>query len=163
MKIRRVRANNHRKAFEVETEDGRHVFPYARLRLRPTPQNRVAKVFSDAELGHEALTYVLEDGEQDSIHVDEVLEYNEDPAYLGDLLLYRLTLEARKAVAESDLSKREIIRRLGTSASQFYRLLDPTNYGKSVGQLVALLHIVGCEVDLVVRGGAESANVKREA
>jgi hypothetical protein len=151
VKIRRVRANNHRNAFEVETEEAHHLFPYAQLRLRPTRQNRVAEVFPDGELGHEAFTYVLEDGEQDSVHMDEVLEYNEDPAYLGDLLLYRLTLEAKKAVAASALSKREIIRRLGTSASQLYRLLDPTNYGKSVGQLVALLHIVGCDVDLVVR------------
>ena len=54
-------------------------------------------------------------------------------------------------VVGSTLSKREIIRRLGTSASQFYRLLDQTNYSKSVGQLLALLHVLDCDVDLVVR------------
>jgi hypothetical protein len=53
-----------------------------------------------------------------------VLEYNQDPTYLRDLLLYRLTLEAQKRVAESPLSKREIVRSLGTSAAQLYRLLD---------------------------------------
>jgi hypothetical protein len=83
--------------------------------------------------------------------VDEVLEYNEDPDYLRDLLLYKLTVEAQKRVAASQLSKREIIRRLGTSASQFYRLLDQTNYRKSVGQLLALLHVLDCDVDLVVK------------
>jgi len=51
----------------------------------------------------------------------------------------------------SGLSKREVIRRLGTSASQFYRLLNPTYYGKSVGQMLALLRVLGKEVDLVVR------------
>jgi hypothetical protein len=54
-------------------------------------------------------------------------------------------------VEASPLSKREIIRRLGTSAAQFYRLLDPTNYRKSPGQLLSLLYILDCEVDLVVR------------
>ncbi|MBW8057718.1 MAG: helix-turn-helix domain-containing protein [candidate division NC10 bacterium] len=44
-----------------------------------------------------------------------------------------------------------MIRRLGTSATQFYRLLDQTNYNKSLGQLLSLLHILDCDVDLVVR------------
>jgi len=73
------------------------------------------------------------------VHVEQVLEYNQDPTYLRDLLLYRLTLEAQKRVAKSPLSKREIVRRLGTSAAQLYRLLDQTNYRKSVDQLLALL------------------------
>jgi hypothetical protein len=83
--------------------------------------------------------------------MDHVLEYNQDPNNLADLLLYNLTVEARKRVEQSDLSTREIIRRLGTSATQFYRLLDQTNYSKSVRQLIALLTILGCEVDLVVK------------
>ena len=151
MKIRSVEPNNRRKAFKIEAAGGTYVFPYANLRLRPTAENRVAKAYADPEVGKEAFTYVLEDGTEDTIHIDEVLEYNEDPSYLKDLLLYDLTREAQKRVAESPLSKREIIRRLGTSASQFYRLLDPTNSTKSVGQLVALLHILDFEVDLVVK------------
>jgi hypothetical protein len=71
--------------------------------------------------------------------------------YFRDLFIYKLTLEAQKCLASSDLSRREIVRRLGTSASQFYRLLDQTNCKKSVAQLLALLNILGCEVDLVVR------------
>ena len=50
-----------------------------------------------------------------------------------------MTLEAQTRVAASPLSKREIVRRLGTSAAQLYRLLDQTNYRKSVDQLLALL------------------------
>ena len=80
-----------------------------------------------------------------------MLEYNRDSGYLSELLLHELTVEALKALEESGLSKRELIRRLGTSPSQFYRLLDPTYYGKSVGQMLALLHLLGKEVDLVVR------------
>lgn len=151
MKIRNVSANNRRKAFEIEVRDDLLLFPYARLRIKPERQNRVVQVYADPELGREAFTYVLENGEEDSVHVDEVLEYNEDPDYLRNLLLYKLTVEAQKRVAASQLSKREIIRRLGTSASQFYRLMDQTNYRKSVGQLLALLHVLDCDVDLVVK------------
>ena len=80
-----------------------------------------------------------------------MLDYNRDPSYLGDLLLYELSVEAKDRVAGSSLSKREIIRRLGTSASQFYRLVDPTNYRKSMGQLLALLQILDCDVEIVIR------------
>jgi Cro/C1-type HTH DNA-binding domain len=82
--------------------------------------------------------------------VEQVLKYNQDPSHLRDLLLCRLTLEAQKRVAESPLSKREIVRRLGTSAAQLYRLLDQTNYRKSVDQVLALLQVLNCDVDLVV-------------
>jgi hypothetical protein len=85
------------------------------------------------------------------VHVEQVLEYNRDPNFLGDVLLYRLTLEAQKRIGGSRLSKREIIRRLGTSAAQLYRLLDQTNYRKSVDQLLSLLQVLDCDVDLVVR------------
>ena len=85
------------------------------------------------------------------VHIDQVLEYNQDPGYLRDLLLYKLTIEAQKQVNASPLSKREIIRRLGTSAAQFYRLFGQTNYRKSVDQLLSLLHVLDCNVDLVVR------------
>jgi hypothetical protein len=56
-----------------------------------------------------------------------------------------------EAVHPSPLSKREIIRRLGTSAAQLYRLMDQTNYRKSIDQLLRLLHILDCDVELVVR------------
>jgi predicted XRE-type DNA-binding protein len=105
----------------------------------------------DEELGREGFTYVLRSGSEGTIHIDQVLEYNRDPNFLRDTLLYRLTIEAQKRVETSALSRREIIRRLGTSAAQFYRLLDQTNYTKSIGQLLSLFQILDCEVDLVVR------------
>ena len=85
------------------------------------------------------------------MHVEHVLEYNQDPDHLRDLLLYRLTLEAQKRIAGARLAKREIIRRLGTSPTQFYRLLDQTNYRKSVDQMLRLLQVLDCDVQLVVR------------
>jgi hypothetical protein len=94
---------------------------------------------------------VLHSGRTGTVHIEQVLEYNQDPRYLRDLLLYRLTLEAQKRIRETPLSKREVVRRLGTSAAQLYRLLDQTNYRKSVDQVLALLQVLNCDVDLVVR------------
>jgi hypothetical protein len=88
---------------------------------------------------------------QGSVHIEQVLEYKQDPRYMRDVLLYKLTIEARKRVEESAVSRREIIRRLGTSPAQFYRLLDPTNYRKSVDRMLFLLHVLDCDVDLVIR------------
>ena len=151
MKIKKVRQNNRRKVFEVETRQHIYLFPYAKLEVQPSAADRIIEVCVERELGNEAFTYRLESGREGSVHIDHVLEYNQDPHLLRDLLLYKLTLEVQKRVAESPLSKREIIRRLGTSATQFYRLLDQTNYKKSVGQMLSLLAILDCEVDLVVR------------
>ncbi len=151
MKIKRVKANNRKKAFEVTTYKKTYFFPYAKLTFPPSPTNKISVVYVDKELGHEAFTYLLESGNEDTVHIDHVLEYNQDPRYLRDLLLYQLTLEAQKRVASASVSKRELIRRLGTSATQFYRLLDQTNYKKSIDQLLALFHVLDCDVDLVVK------------
>jgi hypothetical protein len=151
MKMKRVKPNNRKKAFEVTTYNKTYLFPYAKLDLQPSPTNPLVGLSVDRELGDEAFTYVLASGDEGTVHIDHVLEYNQDPGYLRDLLLYRLTLEVQKRVENGPLSKRELIRRLGTSATQFYRLLDQTNYKKSFGQLLSLLHVLDCDVDLVVK------------
>lgn len=151
MKIRRVTPNNRKKAFEVKTSSRVFWLPYAKVHPAPTLADGIARAFVDPEIGREGFTYVLGSGKEGTVHMDQVLEYNRDPAYLRDLLLYKLTLEARKRIETSALSKREIIRRLGTSAAQLYRLLDPANDRKSVDQLLLLLHVLDCKVDLVVR------------
>jgi hypothetical protein len=151
MKIRRVSANNRKKVFEVKTSSRVLVLPYSKVDPKPTQADRIAETAVDDELGREGFTYVLESGREGTVHIDQVLEYNQDPGYLRDVLLYKLTLEAQKRVKASPLSKREIIRRLRTSATQFYRLLDQTNYRKSVDQILLLLNVLECEVDLVVR------------
>ena len=151
MKIRRVAANNRKKAFEVRTSSKTLWFPYSKADPPPSLKDRIRRVFVDQELGREAFTYELQSGREGSILAEQVLEYNQDPAHLRDVVLYNLTIEAQKRVAASSLSKREIIRRLGTSATQFYRLLDQTNYRKSVDRMLSLLHVLDCEVELVVR------------
>ena len=151
MKIHRVTANNRRKAFEVRTASRVHSFPYAKADPRPSANDRIVEVSVDSELGREGFVFILESGKKGVVHIEQVLEYNQDPSYLRDALLYRLTIEAQRRVEASALSKREIIRRLGTSATQFYRLVDSTNYRKSVDQLLTLLRVLDCDVELVVR------------
>ena len=151
MKIKSVRANNRRKAFLVRTSAKTLPFPYVKAEPPPTASDGVARVFVDEETNGEAFTYELASGREGTIHVEQVLAYNQDPGYLRDQLLYKMTLEVQKRIECSPLSKREMIRRLGTSATQFYRLLDQTNYRKSIDQMMRLLHVLDCDVDLVVR------------
>ncbi len=156
MKIYAVSLNNRKKAFQVKTAKRTFQFPYSKAELQPSAADPIVRVFVDKELGNEGFTYVLKSGKEGTVHGEQVLEYNQDPHYLRDALLYKLTVEAQKRVEASALSKREIIRRLGTSATQFYRLLDQTNYRKSVDQLLSLLHVLDCDVELLVRSKSVS-------
>lgn len=151
MKIQTVTANNRRHLFEVRTRRQTLVFPYAKTDPAPSSDDRVSEAFVDPELGREGFTYRLASGVEGSVHIDSVLEYNEDPAYMADLALYRLSQQARARFEASGLSAREVARSLGTSPTQLYRLLDPTNYTKSLRQLMALLYLLGCDVDVEVK------------
>ena len=157
MKIASVTANNRRRCFKIETTKGPFTFPFLKLDLLPSRTNRVKEVYVDSELGNEAITYVLESGEEDSVHVDDFLNYNRDPDYLRDLTLYKLTLKAGKLLKESKLPKRELARRLATSPAQIYRLLDPTNYRKTIDQMVRLLACLDYTLDFVVEKDKQSA------
>ena len=151
MKILSVAANNRRHVFEVRTRRQAFVFPYAKADPLPSASDRIVEVFVDPELGREAFTFRLASGAEGSVPIDAVLEYNEDPSYMADLTLYRLTQEARSRLENSGLSTREVARSLGTSPTQLYRLIDPTNYTKSLRQLMALLYLLGCDVDVEVK------------
>ena len=149
MKISRVVANNRKSECSVVTGSGvERSIPYSKAAPRPSADDPIV-------LGREAFTYVLASGKHGCIHIEQVLEYNEDPSYLADLLTYKLTVEARQRIQAGGLSRRQLAKRLSTSVPQLYRLLDPSNTGKSIRQLVALLHVLGCSVDLVVKNAAE--------
>jgi hypothetical protein len=151
VKIRGVSINNRKAQLELTLRSGRTLpIPYAKLAPRPTPVNRIQKVYVDKELGNEAVTYVLKSGAEGAVHVDHALEYNQDPSYLAELMIHKLTVEAQQRVDRSGLSRRELARRLGTSVAQLYRLLDPANTKKGLAQLLALLHVLDCEVRFVI-------------
>jgi hypothetical protein len=152
VKVRRVTANHRKRQLELTVYSGKsYSFPYAKLDPRPTADNRIVNVYVDKELAREAATYVLKSGSGGSVHIDQALEYNEQPSYMADLLVHKLTVEARRRADRSQLGRRELARKLGTSLAQLYRLLDPSNTTKSIGQLVSLLHVLDCDVQLVVK------------
>jgi hypothetical protein len=151
MKIRNVTANNRKSELSITNRSGQeYCYPYQKVSPQPTVNDRVQEVYVDKELGSEAFTYALKSGEEGSVHIEQILEYNEDPDYFTDLLIYKLTLEAIKQVDVNALSRRQLAKRLKTSVPQLYRLLDPANTNKSMKQLVALLHVLDCDVDLVI-------------
>jgi hypothetical protein len=152
MKILEFTVDNRKRRLELTTAGRRrHPFPYSRMDPSPQPDDPITEIYIDPELGNEAVTYFLESGAEGAVHIDHALDYNADPNYLHEMLLHRLTGEALKRIDGCGLSRREITRRLGTSPAQLYRLLDPTNKRKSMNQMVALLQVLGCDVDVVVK------------
>ncbi len=149
MKIKKVIANNRKKAFEVHAGASVYVFPYSRLRLKPSEKAPLLEVFPDPEIGCEGFTYRLTSGKEDTVLMDQVLEYAKDPDYLRKQLLFKLTLKAQKRAGELQVSKREVIRRMGTTPTQFYRLMDQKNTHKTLDQMVRLLAALDCSVDFL--------------
>lgn len=167
MKIDRVDINNRTKAFEVVIDGERFDFPFAACDIAPTAEDPVARVFVDPELGSQGFTFFLRSGAEDSVMADHVFSYNREPHYLRNLLLFDMSVEAQRQMKASPVSKNEIARRLKTSASQLARLLDQTNYSKSIDSMVMLLVALGCEVQFTASprkaGAKASARTAREA
>ena len=158
MKIRSLKMNNHKKAFELRTYKDRYEYPYAMLDTQPTDEDRIVNAYIDPDLGNEAITYELTSGAEDTIHIDRILEHNRDPSYMRDLLLYKLTIEAKKLVESSPVGIRELGRRLGTSPTQIYRLLDEENTRKSLDRVFELLSVLQCRIDIrSINGRANGA------
>lgn len=149
MKIKEVIINNRKKSFEITVGQKKPVleFPFARLRTKPKGGNNLIKAIADPELGCQAITYTLSNGSEDVLTLDEILSYNNDPEYRRQMHLYELTLKAHKILEQSKLSHRAVIRRMKSSPTQFYRLLDTTHYSKTLDQMICLLEALDYDVD----------------
>lgn len=150
MKIRSVTFDNRRQSFRIAAGARTYELPYAAMDRR-RGRLKVVRAFPDPELGREAFTYETDTGEVGAVHIDNVLLHHGDPGAEHADTLYKLTVEAETALAESRISKRAVARRLGTSMSQLTRLLDATNGTKSVEQMMTLLRALGRDVEIVVR------------
>ena len=159
MKIINIEVNNRKKTFSVNTSNSTYSYPFAKLNPVPLKNNPLTNFWIDTDFGENAFSYELKDGKTGTVHIDHVLEYNRDPNYMTELLLYKLTIEAKRHVEGTHLSNREIIRRLGTSPAQYYRLLDQTNVTKSVNKMFNLLQVLGCEIDIVFKDKDSSERV----
>src|SRR5437667_12202467 len=115
MKIRLVKHNNRKKAFEIRASGKALQFPYSKVNPRPRGGDPMERVFVDKEMGSESFTYVLESGKEGTVQIEQVLKYNQDPRLLRDALLYRLTIEPQNSLKRSAWSKPEITGRPGTS------------------------------------------------
>lgn len=155
MKISKVTFNNRKKTFEIRAGAKSFSFPYAKAKPAPTPSAPVVRAYIDQELGYEAFSYVLKNGDEGTVHIDHVLEYNRDPGFMWELFMYKLTLEVKKRLAASNFSKRELVRKLHTSPTQFYRLLDEEKTSKSPFQLFEILRTLDCDINLVVAKGRD--------
>ena len=82
------------------------------------------------------------------MHLDAFLDYNRDPAFMERLTRYRLTIVAQELLKVSGLSKAELQRRLGTSASQLERLFDPANQAKTIDKVIRLIAAMGADVSV---------------
>ena len=141
--------NNRRREFDMElTDRGASTLPYHRADPPPTRDDPVRDLYIDPELGNEGVTYVLESGAEGSILADHVRDFHRDPSYMRDLLLYQLSVEAHARFETSPLSIRAVGRRLKTSPAQIYRLLDQTNYTKTVDRMLELLQVLDATVEL---------------
>ena len=149
-KIESVSVNRRKKAFEIHIGSDVLVYAFSRADPRPSTQDPVRSVRVYDMLGGE-IRYMLASGRMGVVHLEEVVHDNRDPDHHRRVLLNQLTLEARNRVWTGSRSKREITRRLGTSASQLSRLLDPRNERKSLDRMMELLYALDCELEIVVR------------
>ena len=149
MKITRVEYDNRRRAFLVSASNKNlYLFPYSMLALAPSHNNPIERVYVDKDLAEKGFTYVLKAGKEDSVLLDQVLEYNQDPNYLVRMLRHSLTVHALAILKGSSISKREVIRRMKTTPTQFYRLIDLRFENKSLDQMVKLLAALDCPIEI---------------
>ena len=150
MRIKSVVANNRKRAFDITVQPKANFeFPFSKLSLIPTIKNPIVHVAPDSELGFTGFTFTLKDGAEDIVLMDQVLEYAQDPEFQRKALLFKMTMEAKTRIDQLKVKKRELIRRMNTTPTQFYRLLDQTNTHKTIDQMVKLLNALDCSVDVV--------------
>ena len=149
-KIDSVTVNRRRKGFEFRV--GSEVLFYAFSQADPPPsaQDPVQWVKVYDVLGGQ-VQYMLASGRVGIVDFEDVLYHNRDPDHHRRVLLNQLTMEARNCVWSCPRSKKEIMGRLGTSASQLSRLRDPRNERKTLDRMVTLLYVLGYELDVTVR------------
>ena len=153
--ISRIYADYRSKGFFVHMGERKLLYPFVMLDPRPGLKDRMLRVYADEKLGREVIHYVLQSGRQGRISAEDVLLYYREPSDLRGKVLYTLTIEALERIQQCPLSQRQILKRLRTSASQLDRLLDASNFYKSINGVLDLLEVLGCDVDITVRARKE--------
>ena len=143
-----------KRTFLAEIKNLAYEFPFSRLEVVPTVEDPIVKLYIDPELAYEGFTYILRSGKEGSVVWDQFLDYNKDPDYEHDMLLFKLTCKALDLIKEKKIRKREIARHLKTSPSHLYRLLDTTFYGKTIDQMIKLLAVLDYRIVIDLKKAA---------
>ncbi len=157
MKIGSVRAVPQARYFEVETPRGHLRVPYSRVVPRPTGKDRVARVLVENQPGLEGFHFFLSKGRVGWVSIDSVLKEHLDPAHTADLLASQLAAEARKRLAKVPLFHADVCRQLAVSAEQLNSLVEPGKGHRSLRQLLFLVSVLGCQVELRLSNSARRA------
>ena len=84
MKIRSVKHNNRKKAFEVKVSNRTLQFPYSKLDLQPSAGDPIDRAHVDKELASEGFTYELKSGRSGTVHIESRITPGNAPDYLAD-------------------------------------------------------------------------------
>ena len=150
-KFTRFYPDYRKKAFVVHLGQRKLLYPFALLTPRPSISDRMVRSFGDEKLGQEAIWYVLQSGKQGLLSAEQVLTFYREPSDVKAMVLWQLTLAAMEHIQHTGLSRRQILRRMRTSSAQLDRILDASNMRKTVDGVLALLEVLGYEVEVTVR------------
>lgn len=141
-KFKMVEHDNKKKVFRLEYTSGLKIeCPYSALGIK----HAVVEATPDKESGRHSFYFVLENGETEYVPFDQPLHIVQNPEYVREQTLYEVTKQLNEFLKKSNVSKRELARRLGTSLSQLARLLDTTNYKKELSRLIELAAMLNYE------------------
>src|SRR5271165_655760 len=123
-KIKEVTFDNKKRLFHLEYTSGLKVeTPYSALGIH----EKVTDAAPDSEAGEHSFYFVLESGKKNYVPYDQPLHIVQNPDYVKQETLYKMTKAINEFIRKEKVPKRELARRLNTSMSQLARLLDTTN------------------------------------
>ncbi|MEK6706554.1 MAG: helix-turn-helix transcriptional regulator [Bdellovibrionota bacterium] len=141
-KFKRVEFDNKKRVFHLEYTSGlKFDCPYFSLGIR----DKVIDAGPDPEVGGHSFYFILGNGKKDYVPFDQPLHIAQNPEYVKEQTLYRMTKRINEFIEREGISKRELARRLNTSTSQLSRLLDTANYKKELSRLIEIATILDYE------------------
>jgi hypothetical protein len=141
-KFKSIELDNKKRVFHLTYTSGLQIeCPYSALGIR----GKVIAAAPDNETGRHSFYFTLENGTKEFVPFDQPLHIVQHPEYVKEQTLYEVTKQLHAFVKKSNVSKRELARRLGTSLSQLARLLDAANYKKELARLIELAALLNYE------------------
>lgn len=141
-KFKKVEFDNKKRLFHLQYTSGLKLeCPYSALDIR----DKVVEAGPDQEVGRHSFYFILSNGKKDYVPYDQPLHIAQNPEYMKEQTLYKVTKQINHFIKQERVPKRELARRLGTSMSQLARLLDTTNYKKELSRLIEIAAMLNYE------------------